>query len=97
MQNGITDSLLCTRAPRACQNKILGNILMLVLIVAVTSLFGCAANADELSLLVNGKAIHINPAKKNLNESNWGAGVEYSWSRPNQKWAPFATASGTRY
>ena len=53
------------------------------------------AVADEMSLLVNGKAVHINtPAGKNLNEKNWGLGLQYDWDLADSKWIPFATASG---
>ena len=53
------------------------------------------AQANEWSLLVNGKAIHLGaPEGSNLNEGNWGLGVQYDWIRPNSNWVPFATASG---
>ena len=53
------------------------------------------AHADEWSLLVNGKAIHLGaPAGSNLNESNWGLGLQYDWNRANSNWVPFAAASG---
>jgi hypothetical protein len=66
--------------------------LLLTLVAGVTA---GPAVADELSLLVNGKAIHINtPADKNLNEKNWGLGLQYDWDRGDSKWIPFATVSG---
>ncbi|HYA37022.1 MAG TPA: hypothetical protein VEI74_01945 [Candidatus Methylomirabilis sp.] len=53
------------------------------------------AQADELSLLVNGKAVHINaPAGSSLNEKNWGLGVQYDGNAIDKKWVPFVTASG---
>lgn len=53
------------------------------------------AAADELSLLVNGKAIHVNaPAGSHLNEKNWGLGLQYDGNIVNKKWVPFATVSG---
>jgi antimicrobial peptide resistance and lipid A acylation protein PagP len=66
--------------------------LVLTFMAALTA---GAAVADEMSLLVNGKAIHINtPAGKNLNEKNWGLGLQYDWDLADSKWRPFATASG---
>lgn len=54
-----------------------------------------AAAADELSLLVNGKAFHTNSTTSNkLNEKNWGLGLQYDWHRATDQWIPFATASG---
>jgi hypothetical protein len=52
-------------------------------------------HANEWSLLVNGKSIHLGvPVNSNLNEGNWGLGVQYDWIRENSNWVPFATASG---
>jgi antimicrobial peptide resistance and lipid A acylation protein PagP len=68
---------------------------VLVLLTLIASLTAGAAAADELSLLVNGKAIHLNtPPGKNLNEKNWGLGLQYDWDLPDSKWIPFATVSG---
>ncbi|MBI3546786.1 MAG: hypothetical protein HY081_09395 [Gammaproteobacteria bacterium] len=64
-------------------------------LAAFTGFFMHAAKADDFSLLVNGKAIHLKaPAGKNLNEKNWGLGVQYEWAPVNTHWIPFATASG---
>jgi len=53
------------------------------------------AVANEMSLVVNGKAVHINtPAGKNLNEKNWGLGLQYDWDIVNKKWIPFGMVSG---
>jgi hypothetical protein len=70
-----------------------------VFLVILFTLTGClttaAAVADEMSLLVNGKAVHINtPAGKHMNEKNWGLGLQYDWDLADSKWIPFATASG---
>lgn len=55
------------------------------------------AAADELSLLINGKAIHLGDSpSQNLNEKNWGLGLQYDWERANDKWRPFATVSEFR-
>jgi hypothetical protein len=68
----------------------------LALLLTLTSgLMAATAVAGEMSLLVNGKAVHMNPpADKNLNEKNWGLGLQYDWDIVNKKWVPFATASG---
>jgi antimicrobial peptide resistance and lipid A acylation protein PagP len=57
-------------------------------------LFGYAlsAHADELGLVLNGRAIHLDPPKK-LNEANWGLGLEYNYTK-RAGWVPFLTASG---
>jgi hypothetical protein len=69
--------------------------VLLVLLALIAGLAGRAAVADELGLLVNGKAIHINtPPGKNLNEKNWGLGLQYDWDLKDSKWIPFAAASG---
>jgi hypothetical protein len=53
------------------------------------------AQADQWSLLLNGKAIHLdNPSGTNYNEKNWGAGIQYDFDMTQSKWIPFLTASG---
>lgn len=53
------------------------------------------AQADQWSLLLNGKAIHLDkPAGTDYNEQNWGAGVQYDFDMTQSKWVPFLTASG---
>lgn len=46
--------------------------------------------ADELHVVVNGKAIHLDEG--DYNESNWGLGVAYDWS-PRNNWIKFVNAS----
>ncbi len=65
--------------------------------LAMTALVSTGAQAGDLSLLINGKAIHIDPpANKNYNENNWGAGIQYDFDAigQNKNWVPFATISG---
>jgi len=79
------------------RRKIRGAFFFQTMIIAASSgIFASSAVADEISLLINGKAIHINaPSGENLNESNWGAGFEYDWAPVFQnRWVPFAMASG---
>ena len=52
------------------------------------------ASADQWSLLLNGKAIHLeNPPGTNYNEKNWGVGLEYDFTLKDSKWRPFLTSS----
>lgn len=52
-------------------------------------------SADQWSLLVNGKAIHLEkPVGTKYNEENWGAGVQYDFTSKDSKWVPFLTVSG---
>lgn len=58
-------------------------------------LLASSASAGELSILINGKAIHFDtPSGLTLNESNWGAGLQYDWDRNGRKWVPFVVVSG---
>lgn len=53
------------------------------------------ATAGNLSVLVNGKALHMSPpGDVEYNEENWGAGVQYDLEPLHDKWVPFLTASG---
>lgn len=66
-----------------------------LLLTLTAGLMAGPAMGGELSLLVNGKAVHINtPAGKNLNEKNWGLGLQYDLEMINKKWLPFAMVSG---
>lgn len=94
MDNGNSGVLNRSRLQRAYRCKTLVQISFLALILAVSAVCGRAVNADELSLLVNGKAIHFNQGNRNYNESNWGAGIQYDWAPVSQNWIPFAMASG---
>lgn len=46
--------------------------------------------AEELYLVVNGKALH--QGSGNYNEENWGLGFEYDF-KPDKKWIPFVSGS----
>ena len=62
------------------------------LIIFLTLLLGVAANslADELHVVVNGKAIHLDDG--DYNEENWGLGAEYTFT-PKNNWIKFVNAS----
>lgn len=51
-----------------------------------------ATQAGQLSLLVNGKAYHLDRQEK-YNENNWGLGLQYDFNTKGD-WVPFITASG---
>jgi hypothetical protein len=70
--------------------------LVILFLFLFSALMVGIARAGELNLLINGRAIHLNPpAGKNLNERNWGLGIQYDWTS-HGGWVPFATASGFR-
>jgi hypothetical protein len=69
--------------------RILGAVILLCLMAVAP------ARADQWSLILNGKAIHIDPpANAHYNEDNWGAGIHYEFASADAKWVPFLTASG---
>jgi len=62
---------------------------------AFTALIALPVQADQWSLLVNGKAIHLeNPPGTHYNEKNWGAGAQYDFAMTESKWIPFISVSG---
>ena len=65
-------------------------------IICIVAAFAMSpVQADQWSLLLNGKAIHLeNPPGSHYNEKNWGAGVQYDFDMSASKWIPFLTASG---
>jgi hypothetical protein len=90
-----TQEVAATQAERirgVRDSIIYAGLLLLVLVVAAASR---TARADELHLIVNGKAIHLDsqPGTR-YNESNWGAGFQYDFERSASDWVPFITASG---
>jgi hypothetical protein len=67
---------------------------LLLLIVIAFALLTRAVQADELHLIVNGKAIHLeHQPGTHYNESNWGAGMQYDFEKSESNWVPFVTAS----
>ena len=96
MRNGHTEVVSHQNHSREfSQNTRTGFLVLALCCVFFSSLFSGNAMAGETSLLLNGKAIHINtPAGKNLNEKNWGLGMQYDGDMVNKKWYPFATVSG---
>jgi hypothetical protein len=66
-----------------------------VVATAFAALMAAPAQADQWSLLLNGKAVHLEkPAGTHYNEQNWGAGVQYDFKMTANKWVPFVSASG---
>ena len=72
------------------------HILSFALFIGIWSMsFLNVAYAGNLSLLVNGKSLHLNPPRNTeYNEENWGVGVQYDIESFSKKWVPFLTASG---
>jgi Antimicrobial peptide resistance and lipid A acylation protein PagP len=67
----------------------------LLLVVIAFALLTRVVQADELHLIVNGKAIHLeHQPGTHYNESNWGAGVQYDFEKSKSNWVPFLAASG---
>jgi hypothetical protein len=63
----------------------------IILITFVLFIIPIAAQANELGLVINGKAIHLEGS--GFNEKNWGVGFEYDY-KPKGDWIPFISASG---
>lgn len=55
-------------------------------------LFASGVQAQDWSVVVNGKAIHVN-ASKDWNEDNWGLGVEREFGGQS-RWVKLALANG---
>jgi Antimicrobial peptide resistance and lipid A acylation protein PagP len=68
----------------------------LAVVAAVfAAMSGAPAQADQWSLLLNGKAVHLEKRPGvQYNEENWGIGVQYDFKMTESKWIPFLTASG---
>lgn len=76
--------------------RLASRVCLLFLSLSFLLFFGSAfAATDKLSLLVNGKSVHMKKsADTNYNESNWGFGLQYEFANTGQKWVPFAAVSG---
>lgn len=72
------------------QHRRVKDIQMRVFIILLSVLTFNTAFADELHLIVNGKAIHLDSG--NYNERNWGLGFEYDFT-PRKNWITFINAS----
>lgn len=83
MENGLT-------AGRCARTRIITLFMLCFL-----GFFNVPANAGDLSVLLNGKAIHLDTQPGvTYNEKNWGLGFQYDMSTGEEKWVPFVTASG---
>lgn len=66
-----------------------------ILSAAFTTFLAAPAQAEQWSLLLNGKAVHLEQrAGVQYNEKNWGAGAQYDFKMTQSKWIPFVTVSG---
>lgn len=69
--------------------------LLFLILVVLQMMISNTANAGNLSFLINGKSLHMNPPKDvEYNENNWGAGVQYDFNSFGNGWIPFLAASG---
>ena len=69
--------------------------IITLFLAGLGGLFGIPANAGELSVLLNGKAIHLDSQPGvTYNEKNWGLGFQYDMPTAGEKWVPFVTVSG---
>lgn len=70
------------------------NSIITLLMMCFFGFFGISANAGDFSVLVNGKAIHLDTQPGvHYNEKNWGLGFQYDMAPVEEKWVPFVTAS----
>ncbi len=67
---------------------------IIAVVLAWVALSANAAHADQWSLLINGKAFHLDEPEEDFNEWNWGAGVQYDFDVTPRNWVPFINASG---
>ncbi len=82
-------ALISTSAGRAFAFCVLTAITILSLVASLD------ARADQWSIVLNGKAIHLDEmAQTTLNEENWGGGVQYDFDVTENNWVPFVSASG---
>ena len=65
------------------------NMLKMWLVV-LFSVLSLTVSADELLVVINGKALH--EGNGSYNENNWGLGFEYDF-KPKSKWIPFVAGS----
>lgn len=72
-----------------------GRFIRIVLLVLCWALITGPVQANNLSLIINGKAVHLGaPKNSSLNEENWGLGVQYDFNVSQNHWLPFVAVSG---
>lgn len=68
---------------------------LVVVAIACALLVVAPAHAGQWSLLLNGKAVHLDKSPgTDYNENNWGAGIQYDFEMTEGQWVPFVTAAG---
>ena len=66
-----------------------------IILIAFALLASTPSHADQWSLLINGKAVHLDEQPGiDYNEENWGGGVQYDFDMTKGNWVPFVNASG---
>lgn len=63
--------------------------MRLIILLSLFLGFASTGFAEELHLVVNGKAVHFGDG--DYNEENWGLGVEYTFT-PRNDWIKFVSA-----
>lgn len=75
--------------------RLLQSIFKYGLLALIIGTANQTAQANQLNLIINGKAIHLGlPKGATMNEKNWGLGLQYDYALINNKWMPFTTISG---
>src|SRR5690606_17687 len=69
-------------------------ILTLFAAIAATAGLSSPASAQDWSLVLNGKSIHVN-SSKDWNEQNWGLGLEREFDA-DARWVKVAVVNGFR-
>jgi hypothetical protein len=76
-------------------NERLLHKLFLISGILILCSLSAPSNADQLSILLNGKAMHVNSEPgTDYNERNWGGGFQYDYGTRTSRWVPFVTISG---
>ena len=69
-------------------------VMRIFMLVTLTMFLSNTARADDISLVLNGKAIHTNEKEGvQYNENNWGGGLQYDFNTVSARWVPFVSAS----
>lgn len=79
---------------RTRRTRTLDSSALLFAFTLVAGVGAKTACADELALLLNGKAYHMPHGQySHLNENNWGAGLQYDFEQEGN-WISFINVSG---
>lgn len=66
-----------------------------LILLVFTLLLTNPAQADEWSLVINGRSVHLQEkSSDDFNEDNWGLGVQYDFDMTPKQWVPYFNAGG---